>query len=60
MWSRSDLRSSTIDRKTAVTARLTGDVFAPGAYEIRLTNTPQEGPPADVAFYEIAVGQGGN
>jgi hypothetical protein len=60
VWSRSDLRASTIDRKTAVTARLTGDVFAPGAYEIRLTNTPEDGPPAEVAFYEITIGQPGS
>src|SRR3954447_4063711 len=60
VWSRSDLRASTIDRKSAVTARLTGDVFAPGAYEIRLTNTPEDGPPADVAFYEVAIGQLGS
>src|SRR3954453_7729454 len=60
VWSRSDLRASTVDRKTAVTARLTGDVFAAGAYEIRLTNTPEDGPPADVAFYEITIGQPGS
>jgi hypothetical protein len=60
VWSRSNLRSSTIDGKTAVTARLTGDVFAPGAYEIRLTNTPDDGPPADVAFYEVSIGEAGS
>src|SRR4051794_39964466 len=37
VWSRSDLRPSTIEGKSAVTTRLTGDLFAPGAYEIRLT-----------------------
>jgi hypothetical protein len=60
VWSRSNLRSSSIDGKSAVTARLTGDVFAPGAYEIRLTNSPDDGAPVDVAFYEIAVGQPGS
>ena len=60
VWSRSDLRSSLIDGKTAVIARLTGDVFSPGAYEIRLTNSPDDSPPSDVAFYEIAVGQPGS
>ena len=60
VWSRSDLRSSLIDGKTAVVARLTGDVFSPGAYEIRLTNSPDDSAPSDVAFYEIAVGQPGS
>ena len=60
VWSRSDLGISAVDGKAAVTARLTGDVLTPGAYEIRLTKATQDGPPVDVAFYEIAIAQPGS
>ena len=45
VWSRSDRRSSVIDGKTAVIARLTGDVFSP-VRTVRLTNSPDDSPPA--------------
>lgn len=57
LWSRSDLRASAIDGKAAVTARITGDILAPGAYEVVLTDVTVDGAPADVAFYEVTVGQ---
>ncbi|MEN3339407.1 MAG: hypothetical protein V7647_3083 [Acidobacteriota bacterium] len=60
VWSRSDLRTASADGKAAVTARLTGDVLVPGAYEVRLTDVSQEGSPVDVAFYEIAVAPSGS
>ena len=38
-----------------VTAFVTGDVFAPGAYEVALTTVSPDKKVADVAAYEIAV-----
>jgi protein involved in polysaccharide export with SLBB domain len=38
-----------------VTAFVTGDVFAPGAYEVALTAVAADKKIADVAAYEIAV-----
>jgi hypothetical protein len=55
VWSRSDLQTASVEGKAAVTARLTGDVLAAGAYEVRLTDVTQDGVPVDVAFYELAV-----
>jgi hypothetical protein len=57
LWSRSDLRASTVDGKAAVTTRMTGDTLPPGAYEFALTDVTTDGAPADVAFYEISVGE---
>jgi len=39
----------------SVTALITGDVIAPGAYEIVLTTTSLDGKSADVAAYEVAT-----
>jgi hypothetical protein len=58
VWSRSDLRTASVEGKVVVTARLTGDVLVPGAYEVRLSDVTQEGTPVDVAFYEIGVAPG--
>jgi hypothetical protein len=57
LWSRSDLRASAIDGKPAVTARMTGDILAPGAYEFALTDVTTTDAPADVAFYEVTIGE---
>ena len=54
VWSRGGLAMSTIDNKRMVTCFITGDVFAPGAYEIALARAAS-GPPTDVASYEVAV-----
>jgi hypothetical protein len=59
IWSRSGLRASTIDARPMVAAFVTGDVFAPGAYEIALTTVSPDGKGTDVAAYEVAIGQPG-
>jgi protein involved in polysaccharide export with SLBB domain len=53
VWQRSGLAESIVDGKRMVTAFVTGDVFAPGAYELSLTAGP---PAAEVASYEVGVG----
>ena len=55
IWSRSGLARSTVEGRTMVTAFVTGDVFAPGAYEVALTAVSSDKKIADVAAYEIAV-----
>jgi hypothetical protein len=55
IWSRSGLSVSTVDNGPMVTAFITGDVFAPGAYEIALSGTSIGNKTEDIAAYEIAV-----
>lgn len=55
LWSRSGLHATTVDGQAMVTAFITGDVLAPGAYEIALTAVSADNKTADVAAYEIAV-----
>jgi hypothetical protein len=55
VWSRGGLTATTLDDTRMVPAFITGDVFAPGAYEIALTRTAGGGNPTDVASYEIAI-----
>jgi hypothetical protein len=55
IWSRSGLAASTVEGRVMVTAFVTGDVFAPGAYEVALTAVSSDKKIADVAAYEIAV-----
>jgi len=55
LWSRSGLAATTADNKRMVTAFITGDVFAAGAYEIALTRVVAGASPVDVAAYEVAV-----
>ena len=55
IWSRGGLPASTVDGRAMVTALVTGDVFAPGAYELALTAVSSDKKIADVAAYEIAV-----
>jgi protein involved in polysaccharide export with SLBB domain len=38
-----------------VTAFVTGDVFAPGAYEVALTATTADGMRTETASYEVAI-----
>jgi hypothetical protein len=54
VWSRSGLSITTIDNKPMVATFITGDVFAPGAYEIALTRAAAE-KVFDVASYEVAI-----
>jgi hypothetical protein len=54
VWSRSGLSIATIDNKRMVATFITGDVFAPGAYEIALTRAAGE-KVFDVASYEVAI-----
>ncbi len=55
VWSRGGLTMTTVDNKRMVTAFITGDVFAPGAYEIALTRVLSGANPTDVASYEVAI-----
>lgn len=55
IWSRSGLPASTVDGRAMVTAFITGDVFAPGAYEVAIAAVSSDKKIADVAAYEIAV-----
>lgn len=56
VWSRSGLGAVAVDGKWAVLARLTGDVLAPGAYELVLKEMAPDGSSVDVGAYEVAVG----
>jgi hypothetical protein len=53
VWRRSGIAGSTVDGQPMVTAFVTGDVFAVGAYEVLLTTAGEK--PAEVASYEIGV-----
>ena len=55
IWSRAGLRASTVEGRPMVTAFTTGDVFAPGAYEVTLTKRSSDGKESEVAAYEVAV-----
>ena len=54
IWSRGGVTMSTVDNKQMVTALVTGDVFAPGAYEIALTRRGGEAM-TEVASYEVGI-----
>jgi hypothetical protein len=54
VWSRSGLTMSTVENRRMVTAFITGDVLAPGAYEIALA-TDGADKSAEVAAYEVGV-----
>ena len=56
IWSRGELAPSVVDGKAAIVARVTGDVLAPGAYEIGVSEVTADGNGREVAFYEFAVG----
>jgi hypothetical protein len=49
------LRAASIEGRPTVSALITGDVFAPGAYEVVLTTTSADGKAGDVAAYEVAT-----
>jgi hypothetical protein len=55
VWARNGLRASTVDGPPMVTAFVTGDMFAPGAYEVALTAMTGDGTRAETASYEVAV-----
>jgi hypothetical protein len=55
VWTRTGLAMTTVDNKRMVTSFITGDVFAPGAYEVTLTLLVAGSSPADVASYEVAI-----
>jgi hypothetical protein len=52
IWQRSGLAASTVEGKSMVTALVTGDVFAPGAYEIALSAGPSH---SEIASFEVGV-----
>lgn len=55
LWSRGGVRASTVEGRPMVTAFITGDVFAPGVYEVTLAKRAPDGKESDVAAYEVAV-----
>jgi hypothetical protein len=55
VWSRGGVRASTVEGQPMVTAFITGDVFAPGVYEVTLATRAPDGKESDVAAYEVAV-----
>lgn len=55
IWSRGGLLPSKSDGQSMVTAFITGDVFALGAYEISLAEMSPDNKPVEVAAYEVAV-----
>jgi hypothetical protein len=55
IWSRGGVRASTVEGRPMVTAFITGDVLAPGAYEVTLTERASDGQEPGVAAYEFAV-----
>lgn len=55
VWTRSGIASAAADDPAAVTAFVTGDALAAGAYEILLTAVNASGQPAEVATYEVAI-----
>lgn len=55
IWSRGRLTASSPEGRPTVVARVPGDVFQPGAYEIALTGS-SAGAAADVASYEVTIG----
>lgn len=54
VWSRSGLRMTPLEKGPMVTAFITGDVLAPGAYEIALSRLGAEGA-VEVAGYEVSI-----
>ncbi len=55
-WSRGDLHAASLDGRPTVTARLTGDVLVPGAYEILLTDVTSPNAPVEAGAYEVSIG----
>jgi hypothetical protein len=55
LWTRSGAVVERIDRRSAATAFITGDVLLAGAYELLVTAASGDGQPADVAAYEVAI-----
>lgn len=54
VWSRGGMTMSTVDNKRMVTTFITGDVFAPGPYEIALTRRAGAAS-TEIAAYEVGV-----
>jgi hypothetical protein len=55
LWTRSGLVARDVEGRPTVTTYVTGDLLAPGAYEVALTGVGKDGHPSEVAGYEIAV-----
>lgn len=55
VWSRGNLPASVVDGKAAVVTLVTGDLLAPGAYEIALTEVAGDGGTQEIGYYEIGV-----
>jgi hypothetical protein len=54
VWSRGGAVMSTVENKRMVTSFISGDVLAPGAYEVALTTDAGDNS-VDVAAYEVAI-----
>jgi hypothetical protein len=54
-WSRGHLLAQAVEGRTVVPALVTGDMLAPGSYELLLIGTSADGASRDVAAYEVSV-----
>jgi type II secretory pathway pseudopilin PulG len=55
IWSRGGLTATTIDRRPALAAFITGDLLRTGAYELLVSGTTMGGQREEVASYEVSV-----
>jgi hypothetical protein len=55
MWMRGQLLARAAEGRSVVPALITGEMLAPGSYEILLTATSSDGASRDVAAYEVSV-----
>jgi hypothetical protein len=55
LWTRGGVTADTLDRRSVVTAFVTGDVLTAGAYEILLTAGSTAGQPLEIATYELSI-----
>ncbi len=54
VWARGGLTPSTIDRQSMLTTFVTGDLFRPGAYEMRVSGAGADGEMTGLVSYELA------
>lgn len=60
-WSRADVPVADIDGRRAAVAYVTGEMFAPGAYELLVTPTASDtGASEPTVSFEVGVRQGGS
>jgi hypothetical protein len=60
-WSRTDVPVAVIDGRRAAVTYVTGEMFAPGAYELLVTPTSSDTEASEpVVSFEVGVRQGGS